>query len=334
MSESRFYHITREGKLVRIATLSEVLAETQNGGFVWLDYTQPTKEELSLLIEPFGLHPLSIEDCLDENLIPKVDDYSRYTFFIFNAFNYTRQILTIREINIFLGTDFLITVNVSDSNNEQFLKSIAKTVEINPKKTFQGPAFLLHVILDYIVDQKYAAIETFENDLDKAEETVIADLSNFDPATLLNLRRDLFAMRRSLFHEREIMVKIYRKDFHLIPEKALFYYRDIYDHLTKFFEMTETSRDVVTSLMEMYLSMLNNKMAETANRTNGTVRRLTFITTIFMPLTLLAGIGGMSEWSMMTGPSNWKIAYPAFLFAMVVIGFANYWLLKWLERKR
>ncbi len=85
--------------------------------------------------------------------------------------------------------------------------------------------------------------------------------------------------------------------------------------------------------MEMYLSMLNNQMAQTANRTNRTVRRLTFITTIFMPLTLLAGIGGMSEWSMMTGPGNWKIAYPLFLLAMVILAVVNYYFLIWLEKK-
>ncbi len=79
--------------------------------------------------------------------------------------------------------------------------------------------------------------------------------------------------------------------------------------------------------------MLNNQMAHTANQTNMTVRRLTFITTIFMPLTLLAGIGGMSEWSMMTGPGNWRISYPAFLLAMVIIGIVNYYLLKRLEKK-
>jgi magnesium transporter len=85
--------------------------------------------------------------------------------------------------------------------------------------------------------------------------------------------------------------------------------------------------------MEMYLTMLNNQMTKAANETNVTVRRLTFITTIFMPLTLLAGIGGMSEWSMMTGPENWRIAYPAFLLAMVVIGFASYYLLNRLETR-
>jgi magnesium transporter len=74
-------------------------------------------------------------------------------------------------------------------------------------------------------------------------------------------------------------------------------------------------------------------MTRAANETNVTVRRLTFITTIFMPMTLLAGIGGMSEWSMMTGPQNWRIAYPLFLLAMVVIGVASYFLLKLIDRR-
>lgn len=86
--------------------------------------------------------------------------------------------------------------------------------------------------------------------------------------------------------------------------------------------------------MEMYLSMLNNDMARAANETNATVRRLTLITTIFMPLTLLAGIGGMSEWTMITGPRNWRVSYPAFLLAMIIIGLASYWFLNRLDRNR
>ena len=163
---------------------------------------------------------------------------------------------------------------------------------------------------------------------------MLANPSNFNPAGLLHLRRNLLALRKSLFHEREILVKICRRDCPFIPEKAIYHYRDIYDHLAKFFELTETYRDIVTSLMELHVSMLSNVMASTANRTNLTVRRLTFITTIFMPLTLLAGIGGMSEWSMMTGPQNWRIAYPAFILVMVVMGLANYYLLRRLEKSR
>jgi magnesium transporter len=333
MSESRFYHVTRKGKLIPVATLAEALAAAKTGGFVWLNYSQPTKEELSDLIEPLGLHPLSIEDCVDENQIPKIDDYPSNTFIIFNAFNYSQGVLTTDEVDMFIGADFLVTVNGQGGENRQLLSDIERIVELDPESARQGPAFLLHVILDHIVDQKFVAIEAFEDALDQAEEAILSDLSNFSPATLLHLRRDLLALRKSLFHEREILVKTCRKDCPFIPEKAIVFYRDIYDHLTKFFELTETSRDIVTSLMEMYLSMLNNQMADIANQTNMTVRRLTFITTIFMPLTLLAGIGGMSEWSMMTGSENWRIAYPAFLLVMVIIGIVSYYLLKRLEKK-
>ena len=330
MSESRFYHITLEGKLVLVATLDEALAAAKKGGFVWLDYSQPTKEDLSVLIEPFGLHPLSIEDSIDENQIAKLDDYPRYTFIVFNAFKFSQGMLSINEADMFLGEDFLITVNIRGSENHRSIESI---VEFHSESVRQGPAFLLHVILDHIVDQKFVAIEAFESELDKAEEAILSDSSNFNPATLLNLRRDLLALRKSLFHEREILVKICRKDCPFIQDNALFLYRDIYDHLTKFFELTETSREIVTSLMQVYLTILNNQMAYTANQTNTTVRRLTFITTIFMPLTLLAGIGGMSEWSMMTGPDNWRISYPLFLLAMVIIGIVNYYILKRLGKK-
>jgi magnesium transporter len=333
MSESRFYHVTQKGKLVIVDSLTEAIAAAKKGGYIWLDYSQPTKEELSQLIEPLKLHPLSIEDCVDENQIPKIDDYPKNSFILFNAFNYSEGALSMDEMDIFIGEGFLVTANGRRTGNHQLIRSIERVVELDPQCASEGPAFLLHIILDSIVDQKFLAIETLEDELDKAEETILANLSDFNPASLLHLRRDLLAIRKSLFHEREILVKICRKDCPFIPEKALFQYRDIYDHLTKFFELTETSREILTSLMEMYLSMLNNQMARTANRTNSTVRRLTFITTIFMPLSLLAGIGGMSEWSMMTGPENWRFTYPAFLLAMILLGFISYYILKRFEKK-
>ena len=334
MSESWFYHIPQKGKLSSVATVDEALAAAKDNGFVWLDYCEPTKEELSNLIDPFGLHPLSIEDCLDENQIPKIEDFPRNTFIIFNTFDYSNKILSIDEIDLFIGENFLVTVSQRNSENRRLLNGIEHILERDIESVRHGPAFLMHVILDYVVDQKFLAIEGLEDELEVREEALLADVSAFKPAELLQSRRDLLSLRKSLFHEREILIKICRKDCPFIPDKAIFHYRDIYDHLTKFFELTESYRDIVTSLMEMYLSMLNNQMTKAANQTNMAVRRLTFITTIFMPLTLLAGIGGMSEWSMMTGPHNWRIAYPAFLLAMGVIGFVSYRLLKWFEKRK
>jgi magnesium transporter len=332
MPESRFYHITPEGKFLQTGTLAEVSTARRQGGFIWLDYFEPSKEEIISLVEPFELHPLSVEDCFDENQIPKIDDFPNYTFILFNTFTYSREELVIREADIFIGTDYLITINCLGPNNQQQIKNFERILELGQKSGRYGSAFLMHVVMDYIVDQKFFATEAIDDELDKAEETILSDLTEFKPSTLLHLRRDLLALRKCLFHEREILVKICRKDCPFVPENALYLYRDIYDHLNKYFELTETSREIVTSLMEIYLSMLNNRMAQTANQTNRTVRRLTFITTIFMPLSLLAGIGGMSEWSMMTKPENWRISYPVFLLAMVILGIINYYLLKRLEK--
>jgi magnesium transporter len=334
MTEARFYHIAKDGTMTQAASLENALEVMKVGGYIWLDYYQPRKEDLSLLIEPLGLHPLSIEDCIDENQIPKIDDYPRNTFILFNAFHYTQGTLTVTEVDAFLGRNFLVTVSSYNSQNKSLLLDIKRSVANESESARHGPAFLLHIILDQVVDEKFIAIEALEEKLNEGEEIILSSLEHFDPAELMHLRRDLLAVRKGLFHEREVLVKICRKDSPFIPDKAIYLYRDIYDHLSKFFELTESYRDLVTSLMEMYLSMLNNKMTNAANETNIIVRRLTFITTIFMPLTLLAGIGGMSEWSMMTGPQNWRIAYPAFLLAMVLLGALNYLFLKRIEKQR
>jgi magnesium transporter len=334
MSESRFYHVSPAGKLTAVDTVREALAAAETGGYAWLDICQPTRETLTALAEPLGLNPLSIENCLDDDQIPKIDDFPGNAFLLFNAFGCAGHRLSIHELDFVLGGRFLVTVSGRGPDGQRVLDGVERYVELDTDGARRGPAFLLHAILDQVVDQKLDAIEWIEEELERAEESMMADLPGFDPARLLRLRRDLMAVRKNLFHEREILVKICRKDCPFVPEVAIYAYRDIYDHLTKFFEMTEASRDVVNSLMEMHLSLQNNRMARSANETNATIRRLTFITTIFMPLTLLAGIGGMSEWTMMTGgESNWTVAYPAFLVAMTAIGLASYGLLRWLERK-
>jgi magnesium transporter len=332
MSVSTFYHVTTTGKLVCVPTAVKALAAAKRGGYLWLDYCDPSREELSELIPLLGLHPLAVEDCTDTNQIPKIDDYPQHTFMLFNSLQYARHKLSIHEVDVFIGQNFLVSVHPRDEDGQPVLMGLERQAELEADTIRQGPAFLLHVLLDLIVDRKFVEIEKLEEELVGFEEAVLADPAHFDSAGLLHLRRDLLSARKSLYYEREILVKVCRKDCPFIGENAQYLYRDIYDHLSKFFELTEGFRDMVTSLMEMYLSMLNNQMALTANQTNATVRRLTFITTIFMPLTLLAGIGGMSEWSMMTGPQNWRVAYPLFLLGMAVLGAISYGFLKQLEK--
>ena len=316
--QSRFFHMLPEGRFRQVESRQEALSLLDGSGYVWFDFVDPGKEELQALIKPLGLHPLSIDDCLDQDQVPKIEDFPSHTFMLFNKYRYAEKTAFIDEIDFFLGKNYLISVTHAESANGHSFVRLDEAIERDLVNVRKGPDFLLHVFMDYVVDEKFRAIEALEEELDMAEETVIETPAAFKPGGLLHLRRNLLTLRKSLFHEREILVRICRRDSPFISESAIYHFRDIYDHLAKFFEAIEIYREMITSLMEIYLSVLNNRMTVVANRTNQIVRRLTLINTIFMPLTLLAGIGGMSEWSMMTGPQNWKLAYPVFLLLMVM----------------
>jgi magnesium transporter len=333
MSESKFYNFSPEGLFYGVNSVNEAITASKEGGFIWLNFFDPSAEELHSLVGTMDVHPLSVEDCLDSNQVPKIEQFPNNTFIIFNAFTYTDKTLFIDEIDIFLGKNFLITVSGIKSEGRKPMNGVINIVEKNQGLVKAGPAFLMQVVLDYIVDEKLQAIDSLEDELGEAEDNVLNNPANFKPSGLMRLKKYLVNLRKSLFHEREILVKICRMDCPFIPEKTIFHFRDIYDHLAKFFELTETDREMVTSLMELYTSLLNNQMTKMSNDTNMSVRRLTLIATIFMPLTLIAGIGGMSEWSMMTGPENWKISYPLFIAAMAVIAIVNYLLILMIERK-
>jgi magnesium transporter len=333
MSENRFFRVLPSGEALQVPTVAEAIAAHGRGGYIWIDFFNPTREDLAALVEPFGLHPLAIEDCFDQDQVPKLEDFPNNTFVLFNRFHFRDHALAIEEVDFFLGPTFLLSIAAhgSDPGAHNRLEEAIRSEQASIGK---GPDYLLHVILDHIVDDKLRTIDGLQDDLDAAEEEALNDgASAFDPAKLLHLRRSLLAMRKSLFHEREILVKICRKDSPFISEAAIYNFRDIYDHLVKFVEVMEVCREMIATLMEIYLSLTNNELARLGNRTNQVVRRLTFITTIFMPLSFLAGVGGMSEWSMMTGPRNWRIAYPIFLGLMVLVGLASYFFLKWLERR-
>jgi magnesium transporter len=332
-STSRFFHVPPDGTAVIVPDLTSALALLKDGGYIWLNYLDPTREDLLDLVEPLGLHHLAIEDCLDDQQIPKIDDYPTNTFVLFNKFFYDSKELFIDEVDLIIGKNFLILVSHNLHGESNFLDRLEQMAGVDRENVLQGPDYLLHVILDYIVDDKFNTITALQEELDAIEESIINEITIFKPEELMRLRRSLLILRKSIIHEREILVKICRKDSPFITEKSIYHFRDIYDHLAKFFEETEIYREMISGFMEMYLSMMNNRMTMLANRTNMVVRRLTLITTIFMPLTLLAGIGGMSEWSMMTGAENWRVSYPLFMLVMLIIGIINYFVLRRIQSR-
>jgi magnesium transporter len=333
MSESKFYHFSSTGLFYGVSSVQEAITASREGGFIWLNFFNPSIEELHSLVDTMDVHPLSVEDCLDNSQVPKMEQFPNNTFIIFNAFSYYNKTLFIDEIDMFIGKNFLITVSGITSEGRKPLNGIIKIIENDPGIAKAGPAFLMHVVLDYVVDEKLVAFESLEDELEDAEDEVLNNPAEFKASELMRLKKYLVNLRKGLFHEREILVKLCRMDCPFIPEKSIVHYRDVYDHLAKFFELTETDREIVTSLMELYTSLLNNQMTKMSNDTNMSVRRLTMVATIFMPLTLIAGIGGMSEWTMMTGQENWKVSYPMFIGAMAVLAALSYFLIKLIEKR-
>jgi magnesium transporter len=334
MSTSEFYRISPSGELEKLNSFSEAVKALSDSGYVWFNYSKASRDDLAELVEPLKIHPLSMEDCTDENQVPKMDEFPGYTFIVFNALCYDGEELMSDEVDIFIGENFVVTVSGYSEATQFPIKGIQSAIERNISAVKRGPAWLMHIILDYVVDQMADVVEKAEADLDQAEAEILASPAVFDPSRLIYLRRNLLALRKILFHEREVLTKISRNDCEWVPEKATVHYRDIFDHLSNFLEMTESNRDNVGSLMELYASMLNNQMARDSNQTNATVRRLTFITTIFMPLTLVAGIFGMSEWTVMTGGEpNIRKSFLIFAAIIVIIGLTNFLVIRWLERK-
>jgi magnesium transporter len=285
------------------------------------------------MAEPLGLHPLSIEDCLDEEQIPKIDLFETNSFILVNKFTYMDDSLFIDEVNLFIGGKFIL-VSVRDPHYGErfidFLKSFPRK-NLNPG---EANDLYLKTIIDYIVDDKFKVIDDIGERLNDIEETIINNTNNFVPASLISIRHDILKLRKSIVYERELVFKICRGDSKFISGGMIPHFRDIYDHLSKLYEELEIHREMTSGFLEIYRSMMNYNISLNADRTNRVIRRLTLITTIFMPLTFFTGMFGMSEWSMMTGPDRWRITYPVFLLLMVIIALINYFILKRAGRKK
>ena len=331
-SSSRFFFIDQAGELSHVSSVHDALKAVQDGGYLWLDFCDPKLDDLEPLITELNLHPLSIEDSLNEEQLPKLDLFPNYSFMVFNIFESTPEELLAHELDLAIGKNFVISITHSDKQNHSLLHGMERLVERESQKVKHGAAFLLHLVIDTVVDRKFQAIDRIETKLDSDEDEILKGSPDYDLSRLLDSRRDLMTIRKSVFYEREVLSKLIRQDSPFIVEKSLIFFRDVYDHLSRYYEISETARDQVTSLMEIHLSLASNRMAATSNRTNAIMRRLTLISSIFMPLTLISGIGGMSEYTMMIGQENWRIGYIVLLVLMVIVAIINFLLLRRMER--
>jgi magnesium transporter len=258
-----------------------------SGATIWVDLDHPTTEEArSVLVDVFKFHELAVEDAISEIHHPKVESYGEYLYVILHGIDFKARehCFQTQDIDFFVGPNYLVTVHPGVS------RSIGKVSDIcarNARVLSDGPAGLLHRIVDTMVDNYRPEVDKLHERLDTLEKEVFHRPDVALGRQILNFKRDVASLRRVVLPQRDVVGRLARREFPMINEALSYRFRDVYDHLVRLADEATLFHDRVTSLMEAHLSTLSNQL-------NSVMKVLTVIATIFMPLTVLTGLYGMN----------------------------------------
>jgi magnesium transporter len=305
----------------------------ENAPVIWVDMNNPTSaEEDRILGEILSFHPLAILDCRAERLmpkrgdhLPKVEDYGTYIFSIINPIELAEpdpdtgvdQIVTF-QLNAFLSSRMIVTHHYVPSHA---VSNALAMCSKNPAHLERGPDYSYHMILDDIVDDISPILDRFDEVIDTLEDDIFSRKSSGTLERILGMKRQVFKLRRITTYQREMVHRLARGEFDLITEREVAYYRNVFDHLVRAAELAESYRDVLTGMLDAYLSM-------TSNRMNEIMKVLAVISTFFLPLTFIAGVYGMnfntarSPYNM--PELNWFLGYPFAWGVMILISLGMY----------
>jgi magnesium transporter len=278
---------------------------------VWVDaWGADNPEAQRLAREVFRFHPTALGDCFEVREHPKLEVFDGYLFVITHGITAgsTAVAADTVELDVFLGPRFLFTYHEKPS------RSVAGALDLVIRNhggaMRRGPAGLLTSILDRQVDSMEPLIDDLEERIQGLEDRVLARPSGNDLGELLALKRTTLHLRRWMTKQREVMGRISRSEFALIPQNELVMFRDVYDHLARMTDQLETHREMMSSLHETYLSVSNLRLGEV-------MKFLALFTAVLMPLTLITGIYGMNFEHMPELRERW--AYPLVLGTMAVV---------------
>ena len=252
---------------------------------LWVDLAKPTREESALLSDVFKFHPLAVEDARSALQYPKVEPYPGYLYLVLHGFDVKKghTIFATRDIDFFLGRNYLVSVHDGSS------RSMAKVKEVcdrHERILAEGPAGLLHRIVDSMVDNYRPAIEQLEDRIAKLEELSFTGHDNL-VRQVLKLKRDLATLRRVMIPQRDAIGRLARREFPAISDEMAYRFRDVYDHVARYAEEAILFQDRVTGILEVNLATVSNRL-------NMVMKVLTVMSTIFLPLTVLTGMWGMN----------------------------------------
>ena len=281
-------------------------------------------EVLRAIAEKYQLHPLAIEDMVHPLERPKVEDFPGSgdlpgrLFVIARAIDERDGTLHSDQVSLFLGRTTLLTFQ---DVHRQDLEPIRERIQKPDSRVRMGDAsFLLYALLDGIVDRSYPVLERFSERLSEIDDELLEHPTRATLQRIHAIKRELLLMRRAAWPLRDVIAQLQRDRHECLSETAQTYLRDVHDHCVQIIDLIETYREIANSLAETYVS-------EMTNRTNDTVKVLTIIGTIFIPLTFLAGVYGMN----MPIPENESaLTYPLFWVACVAVAGG---MLLWFRRR-
>jgi len=282
-------------------------------GFVWVSLESATEEEIALILRDiFIFHPLSIEDSMSTGYqVSKVDDFIDYLFIIAHAVKPSQDFFELEtiELNLYLGKNFLVTCSTENSMTP--VERIWDRVEKDFRLSSFGPDFLCHAILDILVDEYMPLIDQMESEIEWLEDSVLEKPAPTTLERLLTLKHSIMSLRRVISPQREMINRLTRDEFRQIDPQSRYYFRDIYDHLVRIQDLADTIRDIVSGAMDIYLN-------STSLRLNEVMKALTIVSTIFLPLSFIAGVFGMNFAHIPV--SSHPLGFYITCLAMLVIG--------------
>lgn len=275
--------------------------------------------------EGFGLHPLTIEDILNTTQRPKCDVYDEYIYLVVRMHTYDEEqrIITTEQVSVILGELFVLTFQERPGD---IFHSVRERIRSGRGKIRRmGSDYLAYTLLDAVVDSYFAVFEKVGEEIELIEEQLMDDPAQELLQRIHFLKREMIMMRKAIWPLREVISSLQREEVDWISESIQLYLRDLYDHTVQVIDTVETFRDMLSGMVEIYLSSISNRM-------NEIMKVLTIYAAIFIPLTFIAGIYGMnfntekSPWNL--PELNWYFGYPFALGLMVAVAAAMLVLFK------
>ena len=269
MAQTRCY---RNGKLTDenfdLDQVSEHLAV--EGSVVWIDLTAPNRDELELLAAEMKLHVLAVEDALEVSQRPKLDQYADHLFLsaYYAAFDADSAQVTVREIAAFITSKALVTVH---PDKEFDFAPILKRWDASPDLAKWGVSFLVHGLLDYLVDGYFDAVQGLDDEIEDLEGDLFQTRANqaVVQRRTFDLRKSLVNLRRVILPMREVVNTFLRRDIHLLHEEMSPYFQDVYDHVLRATEWTESLRDLISSILDANLAIQGNRLNVITKKVTG-----------------------------------------------------------------